>query len=37
MENWVFLVESGLVFGAVLAWAVWQVISVSRDDGEDDR
>lgn len=31
----VFLVEMGLVFGGVLAWAIWEVVSLRRSQAKD--
>lgn len=31
----VFLVEMGLVFGLILAWAVWELVKLNRDEKKD--
>lgn len=31
----VFLVEMGLVFGAVIAFAVYELVKLHREDGEE--
>jgi len=31
----IFLVEMGLVFGLVMAWAVWELISLNREERRD--
>jgi len=36
MNNWVFLIEAILVFGAILGFAVWELIKLRRDQSQDD-
>ena len=31
----VFLVEMGLVFGLVMAWAVWELVKLNREEKKD--
>ena len=32
----IFLVEMGLVFGLVLAFAVWELVKLKRDQNKDE-
>lgn len=36
MNNWVFLIEAILVFGAVLGFAVWELVKLHREETRDD-
>ena len=31
----VFLVEMGLVFGLVMAWTVWELVKLNREEKKD--
>mgnify|MGYP000235058985 CR=1 FL=1 len=33
----IFLVEMGLVFGLVMAWAVWELVKLNREEKKDAR
>ena len=32
MNDWIFLIEMTLIFGGVLAFAVWELVKLHRDD-----